>query len=241
MEFSIILLLSLIVFSAHFIGALTGFGCTVLALPFTVSLIGIEYGKPVLIVLGFLQCLVVAIESYRYIDWKEVKKIVILVSIGMPFGILLYNVLPKEFLLNALNIFMILISIKGFLELKGYEFKTPKDSILNFILFNGGIIHGAFVSGGPLLMIYSSEKIKEKNIFRASMCMIWVILNFVLISEGIIGGTYVKEIWMYIIVSLPALFFGTWLGGKLSNKVNQTLFSYTIYTVLMITAIINLI
>ncbi len=234
-------MLSFVVFGAHFIGALTGFGCTVLALPFTISLIGIDSGKPMLIVLGFLQCLVVVIQQFKDIDWREVKKIVILVTLGMPVGIIFYKLLPQDLLIFLLSLFMIGISIKGFLELKGYTFKSPKDSILNLLLFNGGIIHGAFVSGGPLLMIYSSEKIKDKNTFRASMCMIWVILNGFLMIEGMISGQYTSTIWMYIGITLPALFLGVWLASKLSNKVNQKMFNYTIYTVLCITALFNFI
>jgi hypothetical protein len=240
-DLALMLELSLVVFAAHFIGALTGFGCTVLALPFTISLIGIESGKPVLIVLGFLQCLVVAMQEFHNIDWKEVKKVVILVALGMPIGLLFYNILPRDLLITLLSVFMLGVSIKGFLELKGYEFKTPKDSILNLLLFNGGIIHGAFASGGPLLMIYSSEKIKDKNTFRASMCMIWVILNGFLIIDGIVSGIYTDTIWIYTVITLPALFFGIWLAGKLSSKVDQKVFNYTIYVVLGVTAAFNFI
>ncbi len=240
-DLTLIILLSLVIFAAHFIGALTGFGCTVLALPFTISLIGIETGKPVLIVLGFLQSLVVAIKQFRDIDWKEVKKIVLFVALGMPVGIICYKILPQKLLITLLSLFMLFVAIKGLLELKGYQFKAPKDGILKFLLFNGGILHGAFVSGGPLLMIYSTEKIKDKNTFRASMCMIWVILNTFLIIEGLVAGTYTSTIWIYIAITLPALFIGIWLAGKLSTKINQKMFNYTIYMVLGITAIFNFI
>ncbi|MGL5329691.1 MAG: TSUP family transporter [Peptostreptococcaceae bacterium] len=236
-----LILLSFIVFFAHFIGALTGFGATVLALPFTISLIGINNGKPMLIVLGFLQCLVVAIQQFKNINWREVKKVVIIVSLGMPIGLILYKILPKDFLLNLLSIFMLIVSIKGFMELKGYKFQSLSNFTLNSLLFSGGIIHGAFVSGGPLLMIYSSETIKDKNIFRASMSMIWVILNGFLMIDSIISKVYTPTILTYTVLTLPALFLGIFLAGKLSDKVNQRMFNFTIYTVLAITAIFNLI
>ena len=240
-DFMLMFLLSVTIFVTHFIGALTGFGCTVLALPFTISLIGIEFGKPVLIVLGFVQCLVVAIEQFKDINWNEVKKVVSYVAIGMPIGLICYKFLPKEMLITCLSVFMLLVSIKGLLELKGYEFKTPKNIVLNFLLFLGGIIHGAFVSGGPLLMIYSTEKIKNKDTFRATMCIIWVILNAFLMVDGLISGVYTSEVFNYILISLPALFIGIWLANKLTCKVNQRMFNYIIYIVLGTTAIFNFI
>lgn len=240
-DLTMMLLLSIIIFISHFIGALTGFGCTVLALPFTISLIGIEYAKPVLIVIGLIQCLVVAIEQFKNIDWSEVKKIVFYVAIGMPIGLICYKFLPKGILITILSFFMLFVSIKGLLELKGYKFKSPNKSVLNFLLFSGGIIHGAFVSGGPLLMIYSTEKIKSKDTFRATMCIIWVILNTFLIVEGMISGAYTQVVSKYILISLPALFIGVWLANKLTCKVNQRMFNYIIYIVLGTTAIFNFI
>ena len=235
-----ILLLLGIVFLTHFIGALTGFGATVLALPMTISIIGIQTAKPMLTILGFLQCLLVAIKQFRNIDFSQVKKVVSIVIIGMIFGILLYNMLDQNLLIFILSIFMIVISIKGFLELFGFTFKNISNPILNIILFIGGIIHGAFVSGGPLLMIYSSEKMKAKETFRATMSMIWVVLNGILIIEGILSNTYTTEIIGYTLLTLPVLFLSVFVANKLSSKVNQKIFSFIIYTTLLINAILNL-
>ena len=235
-----LLLVSLVVFATHFVGALTGFGSTVLAMPFIISLIGIEIGKPMLLVFGILQPLAVVMANHKNILWPEVKRILIGVGLGMPFGIVFYRFLPQEILLTGLSIFMILISIKGILEFRGYKFKTPKQVMLNIILFAGGIIHGAFVSGGPLVMIYSSEKIKNKDEFRASMSVIWVVLNIVLIIESILNGNYNATTIEYTLVALPALLGGVVLGNKLSVKVNQDIFKFIIYIVLLISAMFNL-
>lgn len=240
-DITLMLSLSLTIFAAHFIGALTGFGCTVLALPFTISLIGMDCGKPVLTVVGLIQCLVVAISQFKDINWVEVKKIVFYVAIGMPIGLICYRYLPEDILITILSILMLMVSVKGILELKGYKFKSPKNYLLNFLLFFGGIIHGAFVSGGPLLMIYSTEKIKDKDTFRATMCIIWVILNTFLILDGAFSGIYTSTVLMYIMIALPSLFIGIWLANKLTCKVNQRMFNYIIYMVLGTTAIFNFI
>ena len=233
-------LVSVAVFATHFIGALTGFGSTVLAMPFIIALIGIEIGKPMLLVFGILQPLAIVVTNFKNISWTEVKKILIGVGIGMPFGIIFYRFLPQEILLTGLSIFMIIISVKGIMELKGIDFKTPKQKVLDFILFAGGIIHGAFVSGGPLVMIYSSEKIKNKDEFRASMSIIWVVLNTILMIEALLNGSYDSLTMQYTLISLPALMLGIVLGGQLSTRVNQKLFKFIIYVVLLISAMFNL-
>lgn len=40
------------------------------------------------------------------------------------------------------------------------------------------IIHGMFVSGGALLVIYATQVLKEKEEFRATVAPVWVVLNF---------------------------------------------------------------
>ena len=235
-----LVLVSLVVFATHFVGALTGFGSTVLAMPFIIALIGIETGKPMLLVFGILQPLAVVIANHKNILWPEVKRILIGVGLGMPFGMMFYRYLPQDILLTGLSIFMIIISIKGIIELRGYTFKTPKQGMLNAMLFSGGIIHGAFVSGGPLVMIYSSEKIKDKNEFRASMSVVWVVLNIILIVEAIMNKNFNGPTIQYTLVALPALLIGVGLGNKLSARVNQNLFKFIIYIVLLISAMFNL-
>ena len=42
------------------------------------------------------------------------------------------------------------------------------------VILAAGVVHGMFVSGGALLVIYASGALKEKEEFRATMAMLWV-------------------------------------------------------------------
>ena len=46
-----------------------------------------------------------------------------------------------------------------------------------FVIFAAGIIHGMFVSGGALLVIYAAGALKDKEEFRATIALIWLTIG----------------------------------------------------------------
>ena len=147
------LLFGLVILATHFIEGITGFGCTVLALPFCISLSGIKVAVPVLVVIAWLLALYIIMIDFKNIVWREFIKIVSFVILGLPIGMWLFTFLPEAILKKMLGIFMIIVSIRGlYTAFTGEVTASPtsklKKCLLNFILFLGGIIHGAFGSGG---------------------------------------------------------------------------------------------
>ena len=47
------------------------------------------------------------------------------------------------------------------------------------ILLAAGMIHGMFVSGGALLVVYATLVLKDKEEFRATVALIWVTTAFI--------------------------------------------------------------
>ncbi|MCX6971807.1 MAG: hypothetical protein NTV93_16860 [Verrucomicrobia bacterium] len=48
---------------------------------------------------------------------------------------------------------------------------------MNSLLIPGGIIHGAFGTGGAAITIFGRYTLPEKEAFRGSLSLMWVILN----------------------------------------------------------------
>lgn len=234
-----IILFGLVVLIAHFLEGITGFGCTVLAMPFCIMLTGIKVAKPVLTICGALLCLYVVLVSYKDILWKQYLRIIIFVGIGLPIGMWAFNKLPENVLKKILAIFMIVVSIRGLLICyRGSKRTKPiNDYLLNFILFIGGCIHGAFTSGGPLVIIYAAEKLKNKSNFRSTLCMVWVTLNVIIVGQTFAKGDITPQVMKLLLFSLPFLLVGAILGNYAHYKIKDTIFSKMVYIVLFISAI----
>ena len=137
MTLATMLILGVIVLVTHMMEGITGFGCTVLAMPFAIMLVGINIAKPTLTILGLILCLYVVIISFKDILWKEFKRIALFVGIGLPVGIWIFNKLPEKALIKVLAVFMIIIAIRGlYISFSHYRrTKAVNKWILNFILF----------------------------------------------------------------------------------------------------------
>ena len=103
-----LILAGLVVFVTHGLEAITGFGCTVLALPFVTLLLGIGEAKFLLAILAWALALYMAISKRKRIVWKQYGIILLFVGLGLPIGMYAFATLPKAFLVKLLGIFIII-------------------------------------------------------------------------------------------------------------------------------------
>ena len=160
----------IIIFLTNVIQGITGFAGTILAMPPSLILVGYDVAKPILNVLGILAGVYVFVTQWKHVDWKQLKKVVIVMAIGIFGGFFLKNALAgyDAVLYKFLGIFVIFLAIHGFYSIYGQRQRDTKEksswkSML--LLIGAGIVHGMFVSGGPLLIGYLSNEIKEKTSF----------------------------------------------------------------------------
>ena len=90
------ILFLVIILLANIIQGITGFAGTILAMPPGLLLVGYSVAKPILNVLGLLSGLYVFISNWRHVNWKEFRKIISIMIIGIISGIYLRGYLNKQ-------------------------------------------------------------------------------------------------------------------------------------------------
>ncbi len=241
-EVTRIILLGVVVLVTHCLEGITGFGCTVLALPFVVLLLGIKTAVPVLVVLAWMLAAYIILRSHPHIRWREFLFIVVHVGIGLPVGIFVFDNFSPDTLKAILAVFMVFIGVHGFIKTHKNKEELLNDSVtpvsrktpmMRGILFLGGIIHGAFGSGGPFVVIYASKALSSKALFRVTLCLLWLTLNTILIIKWTVSGQVWNEyVARYTMLSLPFLAVGVLLGDYLHHRVNEYYFKLLVYFVL---------
>lgn len=83
----------IIIFLTNVIQGITGFAGTILAMPPSLILVGYDVAKPILNVLGILAGVYVFVTQWKHVDWKQLKKVVIVMAIGIFGGFFLKNAL----------------------------------------------------------------------------------------------------------------------------------------------------
>jgi uncharacterized protein len=238
------MLFFLVILLANIVQGITGFAGTILAMPPSILLVGYSTAKPILNVLGILSGLYVLCTNKKHINRHELVKIIIIMGVGIFGGILLKSLfIEKEmYFYKLLGFFILLLSLRGLYHLvfkrkKQKEFikKTAITMILDYMtLILAGIIHGMFVSGGPLLIGYLSKKIKEKSSFRATISTVWVILNVLLLFDDYRQGLWDYNNLIILSIATPFLILGMFIGSKLYAIISQVLFMKVTYILLFV-------
>lgn len=195
----------IVLFIANVIQAITGFAGTVLAMPASMFLLGVDNAKVVLNVIALLSGLLLPISVIRGLI-KKLLKICVFMLIGMAVGILLCKVISSNSLLIIYGIIIIVIAGKNLLFHK--EHKLPQ-AFLIAILIIAGIIHGMFVSGGALLVVYATQVLKDKEEFRATVAPVWIVLNSILLVSQIQAHAFNYDNIKLILLSIIPLIVAT--------------------------------
>ncbi len=235
------ILFFLVIAIANIIQGITGFAGTILAMPFSLILVGYPVAKPVLNVLAILSGGYVFLGNRDKVNKKVLLQVIVIMLIGIFAGIWIKDLFlgHEKALYLALGIFIILLSLEGFWEL--FLRKTPKSehvSPLTYALLPlAGLVHGIFVSGGPLLIGFMSKKLPDRHAFRATISTVWIILNTIILVDDIRAGYWDSRLLITFLISIPFLFIGMRIGSRLYAKMNQRTFMIITYILLFISGL----
>ena len=241
----------LVVLAANIIQGITGFAGTILAMPFSVRLVGMDVAVPVLNVLGLLSGIYVFAGNRKHVDTKEIKRILTVADPAVIAGIRIKLWLSARpgVLYIVLGTVVTATAVLGLWKMfgpgKGAESASeagrespekPQSSGLTAILIlaASGLVHGMFVCGGPLLISYLAVRIRDKTAFRATISTVWIFLNGIILVSQIISGAWSADLLRVQLISVPFLLAGMLLGGVLYRHMSQRAFMVLTYVLLLI-------
>lgn len=232
-------LFALVVFASNVIGSITGFAGTMLAMPFCILLVDIQTAKAVLNVMGLVAGALIVFSDWRHINRKELLRICLYMGIGIVLGLILMRIAEMEVLLTLYGLFILGYALVKLFTKPGPPVKNRW--LLTLVLIVSGLIHGLFISGGSLLVVYAISVLPEKSTFRATISGVWVVLNSFLLVQHIVGGFFTKDAILLTLICLIPLILSVQMGTRLHGKVPQKAFQRMTYVLLLISGITILI
>lgn len=226
-----------VVFLANVIQSITGFAGTVLAMPFSLMLVGYGVAKPVLNVLGIVVSIGVLVTNPKALNVKELLKIISIMLVGMVGGFFIsgsFDMNPSLLykLLGSIVIaFMLLGVYNTFFKKEKADAKLSRfsDIISILVLALAGVVHGMFVCGGPLLIIYASKKLKDREEFRVTLSTVWIVLNSIIMVSDIKSGYFNANLLLILALSVVVLFGAIALGNFVAKRLDNKVFMIITY------------
>lgn len=228
---------------AHAIETLVGFGSAVVVLALlSGARMPLEQLVAVLALLGLAQATWNLSRERKKVRWDVVlRETLPLALLGLLAGRWLCGRLPADALKTALGAF---ITASASLELAALAWRRAGVSDLGrarvplrqlALAVAGGVFHGMFAAGGPLLVHGISRRARDKSEFRGSLAALWLVLDASLaaaaLSSGRIGAPPSSTLKLAALL-LPALAVGILVGETLHSQIPERPFRALAYALL---------
>lgn len=224
-------------FVAYTLNAITGFAGNIIAMPVGMQTLGIQESIASLNVAGFLACGLLAIQGFKYIDWRQLARILAVMIVFMIVGIWLDTIVSLDILKKIFAIFVLIVGLKNLIF---PQRKSVPEWLLWVALALAGILQGMFVCGGAMLVIYATQKLPEKDQFRATLSMNWFILNVLYSLYSWHDGYMTADVGVVILGCIPLMIAATLVGGYINKRMSQEAFLKFTYVMLTVIGVIML-
>lgn len=230
---------------SFFIQGCTGFGSTVIAAAVTNGVLGTDVGVPFGTMVTIPMFVVLCLKERKNVAWKDLGKIILLCAPGLFIGsFLFYSMSPAtaKIIIGGLVTFIALMNIyKSIIkplvlkkEVDESASDTTAKKVLRYgCLALGGIVHGAFNIGGPLITVYTIYAVEDKEKFRNTMTWVWLILNSINAFNQFRNGAWTPRLAGALAVGFPMAVVGFILGILFLKKINKETFLRIVYCVLL--------
>jgi len=230
--------LAAVVFLAFLTEATVGFGSTVLTVTLGAHLMPIDALLAAYLPLGLLLSSLLLARSARQVDGRLLlRRALPAIAAGMALGLALlrWQTTPWPRLLFGLFVASLaLIELRRLASgVEGPSTPLPRPVELG-LLGAGGVIHGLFGSGGPLIVYALSRSLGDRGALRATLAALWWLLNVVLLINYAASGRLGASSLRATLLLLPSLLLGLGAGNWLHHRLPEKPFRWMVYLTLLL-------
>jgi uncharacterized membrane protein YfcA len=227
----------IIIFFAHIVKGLSGFGSGLIAIPLLAFMLPITFIVPVLGLLSYSGTIMQSVHLRKQVAWRDMLPLLPFSLLGITVAVwLLVNVDEKSLVL-ALGVFVLLYSIYSLLPLP-----APRGGRQWAVVAGGmgGMVGALFGTGGPFYVVYLKMRQLDKGAFRATIAMIFLVDGGVRIVGYAVSGLYTTQVLWTVATLFPVLLLGMYVGHHLHIRIEQKRFNQVISLMLMMSGIMLL-
>jgi uncharacterized membrane protein YfcA len=228
----LLVILGVIALSAFATEGAIGFGGTVLAASIGAQVVPLELLLPAFVPLNIAMSTWLLSRGYKVIAWRMLAvEVAPAVGAGTAIGLLLFHLPAKEYFAFGFGVFVVGLAT---LQLVRPAEKPLVRPLQWLMLAIGGVAHGLFGTGGPMIVYVVRRRLPDKLAFRSTLAVLWLVLNFALLANYASAGLYTsvtaKTFGILALTIVPGLFF----GERLHHELDAEKFERVVWVVLLL-------
>lgn len=226
-----------VVLGAYFVGTALGFGSSIICVTFGAQLMPLDILLPIIAPLNIALSCYLAARHRHATQWSYLgRRVVPLVALGVPIGMLLFGLREHGWLKLAFGLFVtVLAALQLRLAIRGGAVMSRVHPWLRpLFLVGGGVVHGLFTTGGPLIVYVMGRELEDKGAFRSSIATMFVPMTTAIIVYYALTGLF--ELHTLKMIGLAAIpyFAGMWLGEQAHHRIDNQRFKKAVWALLML-------
>jgi uncharacterized membrane protein YfcA len=232
-----------IVFAAFAVEASLGFGSALVAMTLGSILFPLDVLLPAFVPLSLVLSTYITVRYRAHIDRPMLlRRIVPAMVAGLPVGLFAFQVLPASWLKRALAAFILVLVAVELWKMTRAPAAAPRPlarPVALGLLFLGGLLHGAFATGGPLAVYVAGRDLAhDKSRFRSTLSALWLALNVVLLATyTVLGKVDRASLHMTLALAVP-LGLGLIAGELVHARVPAQAFRPMVFALLGIAGVV---
>jgi len=216
------LLVAAVVAFAVFTQSLTGFGSGMVCMSVLPGVLGIRVASPLV---ALVMCTVEAVLLLRYRHALKVGAVWRMWSgafVGIPVGIAALRHVDEHLIIGVLGLVLVGYSLYALRGPRLPELEHPGWAYGAGLL--GGVLGGAYNSGGPPAIIYGHSRRWTPHEFKSNLQALFLVMDVMVIAGHAAGGNFTPVVWGHYMHALPAAALGAVAGLALDRRIDHRLF-----------------
>jgi len=213
-----------------------GFGGTVLAVSVGAQLVPLQVLLPAFVILNLVLSSWLLGRGRDAIAWRTLGvEVAPPVAAGAAVGLALFHLPGQAWLILAFGMFVVGLAIFQLVRPTGEQplARTPRIALLVL----GGVAHGLFGTGGPMIVYVVRRRLRDKRAFRATLAVLWLTLNTALLVNFASAGLYVAPVDHAVVAIGIAIVPGLIAGEYVHERLDAVRFERAVWLLLLVAGV----
>ena len=230
-----ICLVVVIIFIAHIIKGLSGFGSGLIAIPLLALFLPITFVVPALGLLSYSGTVIQSFSLRKQVAWNVILPLIPFTLLGITIAVWVLSTVEENILVLSLGLFVLTYAIYSLLPLADIKYHPCWTALAGSF---GGLVSALFGTGGPFYVIYLKTRKLNKSQFRATIASIFLIDGGTRMVGYASSGLYTPQVLSLVAMLFPILLLGMYVGHHLHIKIDQKRFNLTISIMLLLSGVL---
>ena len=186
--------------------------------------------------------LLVVVNSFRYgksIKWDELKPLFLGSAVAIPAGVFSLNLFPDMLMKRALALFVVLVILfermgQGRGRIGNFAKTEPGGIVLGMI---SGWFIGAYTTGGPPAVIYSTARFPEPRNAKGAMGLYFFATDIVIVLLFAMTGLLTLDLFYQSLRYTPAVLLGFLAGSYFFKNITRGTYLIGVHFLLFMAAV----